>query len=1280
MCAISLLLLIITAAPRSAAAQLSDAPDPLDFGNVRVGNQPTRDVTLTNSGVLDVTIDACLIVAPAGDFSVTACPTSVPAGGTATVTVEFAPEVRGADSVTLRVTYALGTLTETTAVTGRGVAPDMVVTVLPDPGGGPIDFGTSLAGTPSATTYTFRVENTGDAQLDAQRSEGGSDPGDWTYAPPGTTFSLDPGETRDIEATFTPAAGGARSATVTFTDLDGLSSDPTAPFALSGTGRAPSLEVDVSTLTFGSQSVGTQSAPQTATISNGGNADLTITSVNVPGPNNSEWVVTGFPGDTTLEPGDTLEIDVRFAPTAPGSQNANLVIGSDSPVPPDTVQVALNGSGIGAAGLTLSPTALTFGSIDVQSGAAPVRTLTIGNTGNVPLEITDLTLEDLDGTSYDGEEYSLSTSAPLTIDPDEEITVQVEYAPTVESPGDYAVLVLETDSPQAPIVEITLSGRGVDRHIAVSDPDPVFPDTYRNPVAPTSLPLEVVNTGESPLQIDAVMLESDAFSIAGELPDEIPPLGSATVELRFHPTTTGEVTGQLILVNDDDQRPMLRVDLSGTGILPPISASRDAIDFGSATLDLEVEAPGERFITLTNRSEVDTFVVRGAQVTGPDGQVLEDGFDIYGLRRPVELEPGAQVVVEVLFHPRSAGDFGGTLEILVDEDPLGVPLLTIEAEAVDGSLRGSGCSAGGRSGGGAAAALLLAFLAFTVRRRRGVSAAAVLFLFFLPRAASAQVEPERQTRNLDLVTFRPAHNIESSMLTVESTAVGEPGAYSFDVWVDYARNPLVVETDGGDMVDRPIADRATLEIAGSYAFGGRFEVSGALPILSQGGSDPQFSGIAAADGSALGDVRIRGNAFLFARRPLSFGTSAEVTLPTGSDAQFAGAQGPSAAVRLLTDYSTGPIDVAANAGALMRQKAQLADVEQGHQFLYGLGGAYRFTPQIAGIAELFGAIDIGGGPAGGKPLEAALGGRYRVNRAWAVIGGAGRGLLPGIGSPDIRVFAAVAFAPRAQPPAATAEERFARVDEDEDGVSGEADRCPKEAEDKDGFADDDGCPDPDDDKDGVADASDRCPRKPEDIDQHEDADGCPEGDNDRDNIADARDKCPDEPEDADQFADDDGCPDPDNDRDGVFDAQDHCPAQKEIINGNADDDGCPDKGEPLVFVTKDRIELFEPIKFKGENAELTRSSIKLLGQVGATLRANPDIVKLHIRAHVDKRAKDDDALSVRRAEAIRKWLVEWGIAPERLEGVGFGSRFPLGKGRALNDRIELEITQRKPDR
>src|SRR5690606_33231203 len=216
-------------------------------------------------------------------------------------------------------------------------------------------------------------------------------------------------------------------------------------------------------------------------------------------------------------------------------------------------------------------------------------------------------------------------------------------------------------------------------------------------------------------------------------------------------------------------------------------------------------------------------------------------------------------------------------------------------------------------------------------------------------------------------------------------------------------------------------------------------------------------------------------------------------------------------------------------------------------------GAYQISGRAAAIAELFGAIDIGGGPAGGKPLEAVLGGRYRITREVAVVGGAGRGILPGIGAPDLRLFAAVSFSPMA-PPIGTEEERLARLDLDGDGVPAASDLCPEDREDRDGFQDEDGCPDLDDDGDGVPDIHDACPREAEDLDRFEDRDGCPDRDNDSDGVPDVDDRCPSEPEDADGHADDDGCPDPDNDRDGVFDALDRCPAEPETINGNQDDD------------------------------------------------------------------------------------------------------------------------------
>src|SRR6185503_7903875 len=58
------------------------------------------------------------------------------------------------------------------------------------------------------------------------------------------------------------------------------------------------------------------------------------------------------------------------------------------------------------------------------------------------------------------------------------------------------------------------------------------------------------------------------------------------------------------------------------------------------------------------------------------------------------------------------------------------------------------------------------------------------------------------------------------------------------------------------------------------------------------------------------------------------------------------------------------------------------------------------------------------------------------------------------------------------------------------------------------------------DGDGILDNVDRCPRVPEDKDGFQDQDGCPEDDNDSDGINDPIDKCPMDPEDRDNFDDD----------------------------------------------------------------------------------------------------------------------------------------------------------------
>jgi outer membrane protein OmpA-like peptidoglycan-associated protein len=65
-------------------------------------------------------------------------------------------------------------------------------------------------------------------------------------------------------------------------------------------------------------------------------------------------------------------------------------------------------------------------------------------------------------------------------------------------------------------------------------------------------------------------------------------------------------------------------------------------------------------------------------------------------------------------------------------------------------------------------------------------------------------------------------------------------------------------------------------------------------------------------------------------------------------------------------------------------------------------------------------------------------------------------------------------------------------DTDGDGILDPDDKCPTDPEDKDGFEDEDGCPDPDNDRDGIPDVDDKCPNEAEVVNGVDDTDGCPD--------------------------------------------------------------------------------------------------------------------------------------------------------------------------------------------
>jgi OOP family OmpA-OmpF porin len=248
-------------------------------------------------------------------------------------------------------------------------------------------------------------------------------------------------------------------------------------------------------------------------------------------------------------------------------------------------------------------------------------------------------------------------------------------------------------------------------------------------------------------------------------------------------------------------------------------------------------------------------------------------------------------------------------------------------------------------------------------------------------------------------------------------------------------------------------------------------------------------------------------------------------------------------------------------------------------------------------------------------------------------------------------------------------------DSDGDGIPDDVDKCPHAPEDKDGFEDADGCPDPDNDKDGIPDSIDKCPNEPETKNGIDDDDGCPEKDEDGDGILGSNDKCPNEAEDKDGFEDDDGCPDLDNDKDGIPDANDKCPNEPETKNGYMDEDGCPDEVPAAVAKFTGVI---KGITFRKGSAVINPSSFPTLKAAVKVLKEYPAL-KLEVSGHTsDDGARERNMkLSQERAESAKAYLVRNGIDAGRITTVGYGPDKPLvsGKGKVQekNRRIEFRL-------
>jgi len=200
---------------------------------------------------------------------------------------------------------------------------------------------------------------------------------------------------------------------------------------------------------FAKQGVGTASAPQSATLTNVGNASLNISKIEVAGSNPADFTLTNNCG-ASLGPSDQCTLTVTFKPGSSGLRTASMVFADNAAGSPQ--KLSLCGTGIAPA-VSLSATSLSFGSQPVAV-TSPAETVTLTNTGSAPLNVNRLALA---GANLD-DFTEIANTCGGSVAAESSCTIGVTFTPSAGG-ARTAVLSIADNAPGGPQM-VNLSGAG----------------------------------------------------------------------------------------------------------------------------------------------------------------------------------------------------------------------------------------------------------------------------------------------------------------------------------------------------------------------------------------------------------------------------------------------------------------------------------------------------------------------------------------------------------------------------------------------------------------------------------------------------------------------------------------------------------------------------------------------------------------------------------------------------------------------------------------------------
>lgn len=709
----------LDASAQNASASMS--PNPVDVGTLILGDSPvTGMATGTLSANRNVTVRLVIgnCSGPNGTFTLSPNE-GIQLNQPKQITVSYTTSQAGTRQCSVSVRDGNRTI-GSFYIRGTARAPQAMSI------SGSADFG-SVRWNDAAPTHTvsrnFTVTNTGGMPLTVSSV---TVTGDFAITSGTTPATIQPNNARTWTVTFNPnAPGGAKSGTLTFTS--DAPKDGTQTIALTGT--ATNAVIGVDDRNFGIVNIGSSDSEDITVTNTGGNpkGPLGLTGATITG-GNGWFTFSGCGGGTTCtwSPARLINtsdvVSVKCTPPATANANdmqtATVTFTSDTDDASDTTSTLTCVAG--RSTLATNMATVTFPPHLVGTTSTPTS-FTVTNTGNI-----DATFYLMRTGAHEGS-FSATTTTGCgtdqgnlcTLAPNDSATINITVTPQQE--GDISAG-LELVSNATPSPTLTLTARGIDRHIQVIE-SLQFPDTFRNPGdMATVMPVTVQNVGEYPLTVMDIVLDGEPnWQLAAEQPRsfEVPGLASRDVLVAFTPVTAGKAPdATLSVLSDDRTNGLVSVVLSGNGKDRNVAMGPGALDFGNTGAGVpitysSVKPSKEEWLTIINEDEHE-FVIR--EITfDPPGVFRVETFD-GGEVRNVALPTGERRQFELVFAPPEVGEYTANMTLYLDQDPLGQRTVQVTGRALFVDARGGG-GFGCSTGSGAGSGVLFALLALRRRKR-----------------------------------------------------------------------------------------------------------------------------------------------------------------------------------------------------------------------------------------------------------------------------------------------------------------------------------------------------------------------------------------------------------------------------------------------------------------------------------------------------------------------------------------------------------------------------------